>query len=235
MSLRDLARRSTWLILFCLALICLMTAITITVANASAVGTRALNITPSGTGTGQIRVGLHCSSDVPITVDSVWWYHVTGSSTTVTVYVYAADQTTVLASKLSGTLADGWNEVVLDTPLSVAASTVFYPVVSNPSGDFRSQFGVFPLTTTDGHISITEAQYDTGAGGFPGSTWTGLHGMDFSYTVSGETSSPSPSPTPVDTEALLLLVKDATQVWVWSAAFLIFFVAGIFVLQLRRR
>jgi hypothetical protein len=146
--------------------------------------TRAYSRTPGlSSNSGEFRFGARFAAVVDLTITGVWWYWITGGPTTVNGRLYVGGVLVASGTKASGWSA-GWHLVAFDTPYALGAAGEASAVAHINDGNYGYDTGILPRdfdVATDG--DLIEGLFAGGAGGEPGSTWTGLHGLDVEYST----------------------------------------------------
>jgi len=156
-----------------------------------------------------MRQGGTVSSTGPLTAVGVWVYYVVaGGPSTVTARLYDGSHTLITSgtSSTSGWIP-GWNLALVDTPYNWDGTSSL-GFVAALSGTYRYDNSGY-LPQSDSLVTVTQGIYDFNAGGYPGSTWSGLHGVAFAYTVAAPTIIDLGRITETTTMRALAAVKTA--------------------------
>lgn len=142
------------------------------------------------TNSGDFTFGADIVADVPVTVEGLLWYAVTGTGPlTIDVSLLDATGVTVLASA-TNVLATGLNEWVYApfTAAYLASAGTTYVAVVQMSNDYKYDLsGALPRTSPDGHVEAVQGRFESGHVQFPTGTWTGWHGFDVQYELTAAT------------------------------------------------
>lgn len=150
---------------------------------------------PSNNSPGLFAYGFKFSRSVAFTALGGYWFHrATGAPVTVTAYLYDANTQAVLASSAavstSGWVDQTWNKVPYGAPYG-ASSGIDYVMAVEANGT-TSYDGGAVLPASEYNFTLAEGRYLSG-GGFPTTTWTGLHGVGLNFAdvvTAGATPSP---------------------------------------------
>jgi len=144
-------------------------------------------------GPDNMRQGGTVTATGPLSAVGVWVYFVvSGGPTTVTARLYDGSHTLVTSGVTSTAgWAAGWNLVPVDTPHNWDGTGTL-SFVAYLNGTYKYDNSGF-LPKNDSLVTVTGGIYDFGDGGYPGSTWSGLHGVAFAYTVGPATVALTPA------------------------------------------
>jgi hypothetical protein len=139
------------------------------------------------TNSGDFTFGVDFQPAVPITVQGLLWYAVASTGpATVNVLLLDATGVTVLASATNVAVSGSneWVSAPFDTPYAASAATTYVAVVQM-SDEYRYDIDAMPRTSADGHVEATQGRFEGGHVQLPTGTWTGWHGFDVEYELSG--------------------------------------------------
>jgi len=134
---------------------------------------------------GPFTFGFDFESDVAVTVEGVWWWQTANGPTSVTAYLWDATGATQLATGVSGSLSLGWNLVAYESPFAADAGVTYAATVEIDAEHGYNTDGL-PVTSPDGHVTITLGRFQSNHVGYPANTWSGLHGIDLEYEIAAQ-------------------------------------------------
>jgi len=141
--------------------------------------------TPDFTGNaGEFTFGFDVQADVAVTALGIYWHQPAGTVTDVVARLRATDGTLLAsATATAASLAtNDWNYVPFTTPYSMAANTT-YVATAFVGGDHGYSSDGLPVTDPSGHVTLLQGRFEANEVAVPGSTWSGLHGLDFAFTL----------------------------------------------------
>lgn len=167
----------------------------------------------------QAQIGFLFTPNVGILVSQIWFYYPSNNpAATLRASLWDPDDQSLVfdsgSVSTSGWTTDAWNAITVSPAVSLAGNSdwVAAVLVDSKGAGYDLDDLTNPITSGDGHVTIPAGggRFHTGAGFvFPGSTWSGMHGVDIGYTIAAITGSVGIA-SETDTAGILARVKTRT-------------------------